>query len=225
MLPGLDGTGQAVRRVHPRDRRGCAGASHHLSPRRAARLRRTRSTGACRAADRSALLFCWANRFRGRSPFASPPILRGALPASSSAAHSRKIPFHGCVGRARFWCGCRSNRCRAGCAHCSCGARRRRNARPRAPSAPWRASRRRSSDGASARFSPSMRAGSLARIEVPMLVLTATRDRIVPRAATRWLLESARGAQIQEIDGPHLLLQSRPEECAVPVLQFLRRWI
>ena len=58
-----------------------------------------------------------------------------------------------------------------------------------------------------------------------MLVLTAARDRIVPRAATRRLLARARGAQIREIDGPHLLLQSRPGECAVPVLQFLRRWI
>jgi len=65
----------------------------------------------------------------------------------------------------------------------------------------------------------------LACIELPILVLTARRDRILPRAATRWMLESARGAQIAEIDGPHLLLQSRPEECAIPVLQFLRQWI
>lgn len=66
---------------------------------------------------------------------------------------------------------------------------------------------------------------SLARVDLPMLVLSAARDRIVPRAATRHLLDSARGAQTREIDGPHLLLQSRPRECAVPVLQFLRRWI
>ncbi len=66
---------------------------------------------------------------------------------------------------------------------------------------------------------------SLARVDLPMLVLTATRDRIVPRAATRRLLDSACGAQTREIDGPHLLLQSRPRECAGPVLQFLRRWI
>jgi len=67
--------------------------------------------------------------------------------------------------------------------------------------------------------------GLLARIEVPVLVLRATRDRIVPSGATRSLLAGVRGAQILEIDGPHLLLQSRPKECAVPVLQFLRRWI
>ena len=65
----------------------------------------------------------------------------------------------------------------------------------------------------------------LTRIKLPILVLKARRDRIVPRAATQWLSNTAPGAQIAEIDGPHLLLQSRPEECAVPVLQFLRRWI
>ncbi|MGO9515320.1 MAG: alpha/beta fold hydrolase [Steroidobacteraceae bacterium] len=65
----------------------------------------------------------------------------------------------------------------------------------------------------------------LACIELPILVLMARRDRIVPRAATRWMLNSAPCAQIAEIDGPHLLLQSRPDECAVPILQFLHRWI
>jgi len=65
----------------------------------------------------------------------------------------------------------------------------------------------------------------LARIELPTLVLAARRDRIVSRAATRWMLSTARGAQIEQIDGPHLLLQSRPAECAAPILQFLRRWI
>lgn len=65
----------------------------------------------------------------------------------------------------------------------------------------------------------------LASIEVPILVLCGRRDRIVPRAATRWLSDTAKRAEIAEIDGPHLLLQSRPEQCAKPVLQFLRRWI
>jgi hypothetical protein len=38
------------------------------------------------------------------------------------------------------------------------------------------------------------------------------------------LLKSPPLAQFEEIDGPHLLLQSRPSECAVPVLRFVRRW-
>lgn len=65
----------------------------------------------------------------------------------------------------------------------------------------------------------------LACIEVPILVLSGRRDRIVPRAATRWMSDTAKGAEIAEIDGPHLLLQARPEQCAEPILQFLRRWI
>jgi len=65
----------------------------------------------------------------------------------------------------------------------------------------------------------------LSRINLPILILTARRDRIVPRAAARWMLKTAAHAQVAEIDGPHLLLQARPEECAVPVLEFLRRWI
>ena len=64
----------------------------------------------------------------------------------------------------------------------------------------------------------------LGAIELPILVLTAARDRLLPRAATHLLLQSLPLAQFEEIDGPHLLLQSRPRECAVPVLRFVRRW-
>ena len=64
----------------------------------------------------------------------------------------------------------------------------------------------------------------LASIELPVLILTASRDRILPRAATRLLVQRTRCAQVAEIDGPHLLLQSRPAECARAVLRFLQRW-
>jgi pimeloyl-ACP methyl ester carboxylesterase len=64
----------------------------------------------------------------------------------------------------------------------------------------------------------------LGDIELPMLVLIAARDRLLPRAATHLLLQYLPLAQFEEIDGPHLLLQSRPSECAVPVLRFVRRW-
>jgi pimeloyl-ACP methyl ester carboxylesterase len=62
-------------------------------------------------------------------------------------------------------------------------------------------------------------------IDLPMLILRARGDFIVPRAATQWMLQSAPEAQLAEIDGPHLLLQSRPADCAAAVLQFLQRWI
>jgi len=64
----------------------------------------------------------------------------------------------------------------------------------------------------------------LRSIAVPMLVIGARRDRIVARAATQRILAAAPHAQYTEIDGPHLLLQTRLEECTLCILQFLRRW-
>jgi pimeloyl-[acyl-carrier protein] methyl ester esterase len=63
---------------------------------------------------------------------------------------------------------------------------------------------------------------ALGRIRVPTLVLRARRDRVISRAATRWILKTLPGAQLAEIDGPHLLLQARPAECAAIVLEFMR---
>jgi pimeloyl-[acyl-carrier protein] methyl ester esterase len=64
----------------------------------------------------------------------------------------------------------------------------------------------------------------LADISLPILILGATRDRIVPRSAARLLAQRTRHGELAEIDGPHLLLQSRPAETAAAVLRFLRRW-
>jgi len=64
----------------------------------------------------------------------------------------------------------------------------------------------------------------LAVIELPTLILQPTRDRIVPRAAARLLAQRSPRAQVADIAGPHLLLQSRPAETAAAVLRFLRRW-
>jgi pimeloyl-ACP methyl ester carboxylesterase len=63
---------------------------------------------------------------------------------------------------------------------------------------------------------------ALVRISLPMLILFARNDRVVPKAATRWLLARSRNAESIAIDGPHLLLQTRPQECAAPVLRLLR---
>ena len=62
---------------------------------------------------------------------------------------------------------------------------------------------------------------ALGRIRVPTLLLRAVRDRVIPRAATQWILKTLPAAQLAEIDGPHLLLQARPAECAAVVLQFM----
>jgi pimeloyl-ACP methyl ester carboxylesterase len=64
----------------------------------------------------------------------------------------------------------------------------------------------------------------LAQITLPTLILAASRDRIVPRSATRLLVQRTHHGEAVEIDGPHLLLQSRPAESAAAVLRFLQRW-
>jgi pimeloyl-ACP methyl ester carboxylesterase len=61
----------------------------------------------------------------------------------------------------------------------------------------------------------------LGRLTLPVLILAARRDRIVPRGATRRLAAALPTAEFAEIDGPHLLLQSRPLECAAAVARFI----
>ncbi|MGC1520314.1 MAG: alpha/beta hydrolase, partial [Steroidobacteraceae bacterium] len=63
---------------------------------------------------------------------------------------------------------------------------------------------------------------ALARIRVPTLVLIARQDRVISRAATRRIADGLPGARLAEIDGPHLLLQTQPAQCAAAVLKFLR---
>jgi pimeloyl-ACP methyl ester carboxylesterase len=65
---------------------------------------------------------------------------------------------------------------------------------------------------------------ALTRIHLPILVLRARHDRVISPAATRWILKAQPGAELSEVDGPHLLLQTRPTECATVVLQFIRRF-
>jgi pimeloyl-ACP methyl ester carboxylesterase len=64
----------------------------------------------------------------------------------------------------------------------------------------------------------------LTQIAIPTLILLATRDRIVPRSAARLLMQGTSNAEAVCIDGPHLLLQTRPAESAAAVLRFLGRW-
>jgi pimeloyl-ACP methyl ester carboxylesterase len=62
---------------------------------------------------------------------------------------------------------------------------------------------------------------ALARLHLPILVLEAAHDRVIPAAASRWILRIQPGAELAQIHGPHLLLQTRPAECAAAVLQFM----
>jgi pimeloyl-ACP methyl ester carboxylesterase len=63
----------------------------------------------------------------------------------------------------------------------------------------------------------------LRRITLPVLILRARDDRIVPRAASLWMSERLAAAHVAVIDGPHLLLQAAPQECAAAVGQWLLR--
>lgn len=63
---------------------------------------------------------------------------------------------------------------------------------------------------------------ALARIHIPTLVMHATGDHVVPSAATEHILRTLPGAELIEVDGPHLLLQTRSSECAAAVTRFIR---
>jgi pimeloyl-ACP methyl ester carboxylesterase len=63
---------------------------------------------------------------------------------------------------------------------------------------------------------------ALQEVRVPTLVLRAARDRVVPKRATQVIVENSPGAKLVEVDGPHLLLQTRAAECAEVVVSFLR---
>jgi pimeloyl-[acyl-carrier protein] methyl ester esterase len=61
----------------------------------------------------------------------------------------------------------------------------------------------------------------LSSVRVPTLYLRATRDRVVHRRLGRALTERLSNVVVQELDGPHLLLQTRPRECADAILRFV----
>lgn len=63
----------------------------------------------------------------------------------------------------------------------------------------------------------------VARINVPMLYLRATADRLIPEAAGRAIVDARPGTEWVEIDAPHFLLQTEPEASARAVEKFCGR--
>lgn len=59
------------------------------------------------------------------------------------------------------------------------------------------------------------------RPDVPCLYLQATADRLVPGRAALWFREHFTHFTLVAVDGPHLLLQTRPGECAREVARFV----
>ena len=64
---------------------------------------------------------------------------------------------------------------------------------------------------------------ALRKIALPTLVLRATRDRVVSSSATERVMRGIVHAQRVDIDGPHLLLQTRAAQCAAAVQAFAAR--
>jgi pimeloyl-ACP methyl ester carboxylesterase len=63
----------------------------------------------------------------------------------------------------------------------------------------------------------------LQQITAPVLYLQALRDRIVSARFGRALTAQLPNAEIMRIDGPHLLLQTCPRECAQAIATFISR--
>jgi pimeloyl-ACP methyl ester carboxylesterase len=64
---------------------------------------------------------------------------------------------------------------------------------------------------------------TLRKVAIPTLVLRATEDRVISSGATQSIMRGILHAQRVDIDGPHLLLQTRAAECAAAVQSFAAR--
>jgi len=62
----------------------------------------------------------------------------------------------------------------------------------------------------------------LPRIATPALYLRASNDRIVSARRSLELTSLLPNVKVTEIDGPHLLLQARPRECAAAITNFVQ---
>lgn len=58
-------------------------------------------------------------------------------------------------------------------------------------------------------------------IQVPVLCLAASRDRVLGQRGVDSIRERVPHAEVVEIDGPHMLLQGRPADAAAAVTEFL----
>ena len=62
----------------------------------------------------------------------------------------------------------------------------------------------------------------LPNIEIPILYLRAMRDRIVSESDAQVIQESLPNVNRVDIDAPHLLLQSRPQQCAELIVKHIQ---
>ena len=62
-----------------------------------------------------------------------------------------------------------------------------------------------------------------APFEVPAYYIRAKQDRLVPATAASWFQQRFKQCEIDEIEGPHLLLQAKPKECATLLEKIVKR--
>ncbi|HEY2857908.1 MAG TPA: alpha/beta hydrolase [Terracidiphilus sp.] len=62
---------------------------------------------------------------------------------------------------------------------------------------------------------------ALARIRVPVLYLHATRDKLIGDVGLNEMRRVKPDMTVQHIDGPHLLLQREPKQCAESIARFI----
>jgi pimeloyl-ACP methyl ester carboxylesterase len=60
----------------------------------------------------------------------------------------------------------------------------------------------------------------LAQIEVPVLYLQASKDRVVPPAASEVIMRARPATRLVILEGPHALLQARPKESVAAIREF-----
>jgi pimeloyl-[acyl-carrier protein] methyl ester esterase len=63
----------------------------------------------------------------------------------------------------------------------------------------------------------------LKKVRIPGLYLRATRDRLIPKSAAEIFKRSVNNARVVEIEGPHMLLQTRATECAHELQTFIQQ--
>jgi pimeloyl-ACP methyl ester carboxylesterase len=62
---------------------------------------------------------------------------------------------------------------------------------------------------------------SLSHVEIPVLYLRASEDRVVPRSASQQIVQLAPSTKVVEFKAPHFLLQVVPSQAACSVREFM----
>jgi pimeloyl-[acyl-carrier protein] methyl ester esterase len=62
-----------------------------------------------------------------------------------------------------------------------------------------------------------------APFEVPSCYIRPSQDRLVPASSVNWFRQRFKSCDVEEIDGPHFVLQARPQKSAEAIERFLRR--